>query len=114
MDSLNRARSAVQQVLSRYADLDSAVPAGTEVRTYCAFDTDRDQYLVVRAGWSGQRRVRGIVLHVRIADGKVWLEENGTDREIATELTALGVPAGDIVLGFVHPSLRDGPQAAVA
>jgi hypothetical protein len=42
------------------------------------------------------------------------LEENGTDREIASELAELGVPPRDIVIGFHHPSLRESPPFAVA
>src|SRR5947207_11557759 len=114
MDSLTRYRAAVRQVLSRYADLDDQRQPGADVRTFCAFDGERDQYLVIRVGWSGQRRVKGVVLYVRIDGGKVWLEENGTDREIASELAALGVPPGDIVLGFHHPSLREPAPSAVA
>jgi hypothetical protein len=114
VDQLSRYRAAVRQVLSRYADLDNQGPPTPGVRTFCAFDDERDQYLVVRVGWSGQRRVKGVVLHLRIQDGKVWLEENGTDREIASDLIALGVPAQDIVLGFHHPSLRESPPFAVA
>jgi len=114
MDSLSRYRAAIRQVLSRFANLDDTGRPGIGVHTYCAFDDEHDQYLVVRVGWSGQRRIKGIVLHAHIQDGKVWLEENGTDREIASELTALGVPPEDIVLGFHHPSLRESPPSAVA
>jgi XisI protein len=114
MDSLSPYRAAIRQVLSRYADLANQGGPEADVQTFCAFDEERDQYLVVRLGWSGQRRIKGIVLHLRIHGGKVWLEENGTDREIASELVALGVPPGDIVIGFHHPSLRESPPFAVA
>jgi XisI protein len=114
MDRLTAYRGAVRHVLSHYADLQNQGTSDADVQTYCAFDEGRDQYLVVRVGWSGQRRIKGIVLHLRIHGGKVWLEENGTDREIASELVALGVPSGDIVIGFHHPSLRESPPFAVA
>jgi XisI protein len=114
MDPLSLYRAAIRQVLSRYADLENEGAPAAGVQTFCAFDGERDQYLVVRAGWSGQRRVKGVVLHVRLHDGKVWLEENGTDREIASELVALGVRPADIVLGFHHPSLREPSPSAVA
>jgi hypothetical protein len=114
MDPLSRYRAAVRQVLSRYADLENQGTSETDVRTYCAFDQERDQYLVVRVGWAGQRRVKGVVLYLRIEGGKVWLEENGTDREIASELAALGVAPADIVIGFHHPDLRESPPFAVA
>src|SRR5947209_1038687 len=114
MDQLNAYRASIRHVLSRYANLDSQGPPGPGVKTYCSFDDEHDQYLVIRVGWAGQRRVKGVVLHVRIEDGKVWLEENGTDREIASELVALGVAPRDIVIGFHHPSLRESTPSAVA
>jgi hypothetical protein len=114
MDHLNSYRKAIRQVLSRYANLDGQGPPAPGVNTYCAFDEEHDQYLVVRVGWAGQRRVKGTVLHARIQDGKIWLEENGTDREIATELIGLGVASRDIIIGFHHPSLRESPPSAVA
>lgn len=113
MDSLTGYRSAVRQVLAGSADLENH-GRGDDVATYCAFDEKQDQYIVVRVGWAGQRRVKGIVLHLRICEGKIWIEENGTDREIASELATLGVPPEDIVIGFHHPSLREPGSVAVA
>ncbi|HEX4592498.1 MAG TPA: XisI protein [Gemmataceae bacterium] len=113
MDSLSRAQAAVRDLLSQYADLDSQGPPDG-LQTACVFDDEHGQYLVMRFGWSGQRRVEGILLHVRIHEGTVWLEENGTDRLIADELIARGVPAADIVLGFVPPEFREPLSSAVA
>jgi hypothetical protein len=114
MDPLNHYRAAVRQVLTRYADLENQGPSADGVQTFCAFDGERDQYLVVRVGWSGQRRIKGVVLHLRLHEGKVWVEENGTDRPIASELAGLGVPPADIILGFHHPVLREASPFAVA
>jgi XisI protein len=72
------------------------------------------QSFVVRAGWSGQRRVKGIVLHLRIAGGQVWVEENGTDQDIASELVGLGGRPADVGGGFIHPSLLESLALAVA
>jgi len=114
VDHLSPYRAAICKVLSRYANLENQGAPADGVQTFCAFDEQRDQYLIVRAGWADQRRVKGVVLHVRIHDGKVWLEENGTDRPIANDLAALGVPPADIVLGFQHPALREAFPSAVA
>ena len=42
------------------------------------------------------------------------MEENGTDLDIASELVGLGVRPADVVLGFIHPSLRESPALAMA
>ncbi len=53
-------------------------------------------------GWEGSRRVYGI----SVWSTKIWIQQNNTDREIVSELMALGVPASNIVLGFHPPSAR--------
>jgi hypothetical protein len=70
------------------------------------FDPERQQYQVLHIGWEGSRRVYSVPLHFRLENGKIWIEQNNTDREIASELMELGVPAEHIVLAFHPPSLR--------
>jgi hypothetical protein len=41
-----------------------------------------------------------------IIDGKVWIQHDGTNRPVADELLAAGIPRDDIVLGFQPPDLR--------
>ncbi len=114
MDSLNEVRQAIERLLTEVADRDNVGFVNAEVRTYCLFDRERDQYLVLRLGWQGGRRVKGIVLHVRLEDEVVWIEENWTERPIASELATLGVPPDSIVLGFKPPSLQAHSETAVA
>ncbi len=38
--------------------------------------------------------------HLDILDGKIWIQNDGTNRPIAVELERSGVPKEDIVLGF--------------
>jgi hypothetical protein len=80
----------------------------------CAFDEERDQYLVILTGWHNRERVRTDYLHVRIRDGKVWIEEDNTEEGIATELVRVGVPREDIVLAFHPPELRHLTEFAPA
>jgi len=54
------------------------------------------------------------VLHLLNTGGQVWVEENGTDLDIASELVGLGARPTDAVLGFIHPSLRESPALAMA
>jgi hypothetical protein len=50
--------------------------------------------------------VYSVPLHLSLENGKIWIQQNNTDREIASELMDLGVPASDIVLGFHPPAAR--------
>jgi hypothetical protein len=51
---------------------------------------------------------------IRIQDGKVWIEIDGTEDGIANHLLAAGVPKEDIVLGFQPPEMRKHTEFAVA
>jgi hypothetical protein len=45
-------------------------------------------------------------LHLDIRDGKIWVQQNTTERQVAHDLMAMGVPKEDIVLGFQAPNMR--------
>ena len=53
-------------------------------------------------------------LHVRLKEGKVWVEEDMTEEGIANYWVKAGVPKEDIVLAFQHPSMRPLTEFAVA
>ena len=77
------------------------------------FDRERDHYQLVYVGWQGALRVYGVVLHVDIIDGKIWVQQDGTEAGIANQLVELGVPKQDIVLGFDPPMMRDLTDFAI-
>lgn len=43
----------------------------------------------------------------------LWIQHDGTEIGIATQLLELGVPADDIVLGFQAPDIRPYTEFAV-
>jgi hypothetical protein len=49
-----------------------------------------------------------------LIDGKIWIQYDGTEEGVATELLEAGVPKAHIVLGFRHPSERKYSGLAVA
>jgi hypothetical protein len=65
-------------------------------------------------GWRKHKRVRDTYLVVRIKNGKIWIEDDGTEEGIANKLVAAGVPKSDIVLAFQHPERRHLTEFAVA
>lgn len=116
MDQLTRYRTIIKSLMSEFVDIVTRQPrrGGQEVDTYCAFDDERGQYLLMTVGWSGDRRVRGTTLYVRLHDGKFWVEEDWTEDGIATALVRAGVPRHDIVLAFHPPAMRPHTEFAVA
>jgi hypothetical protein len=77
---------------------------GIEVQR--VFDEGNGQYMLLYVGWDGNRRVHKTILHVRLRDDKIWIEEDDTEEGIATALVRAGVPQQDVVLAFHAPKLR--------
>ncbi|HAA31595.1 MAG TPA: hypothetical protein DCE56_32705 [Cyanobacteria bacterium UBA8553] len=46
------------------------------------------------------------IIHLRLKDQKIWIEEDWTEDGIAIALLQAGVPHEDIVLAFHPPRLR--------
>lgn len=115
MDRLEKYRTLIMSHLSSLADLVRAQrpPEQTGVDCECAFDERRDQYLLLKIGWAGGRRVRATTLHVRIRNERIWIEEDMTEEGLAAQLLRDGVPPSDIVLAFQPPSNRRHTEFAV-
>lgn len=95
-------RTWIQQLLTEQAKRGS----DQNVEAQTLFDQTHDHYQLIYIGWHNQRRIFGPVLHLDIKDGKIWIQWNGTEDDIAAQLVALGVPAQDIVLGFQPSFIR--------
>lgn len=100
MDRVDRYRQIVRRVIDEYAEWR---PSHGEIASEAIVDAERDHYEVMHVGWDKERRIHGSVIHLDIIDGKVWIQHDGTDRPVAEELLAAGIPREDIVLGF-HPA----------
>ena len=99
-DKLTHYRSILTRLIREYA---SHRPANGQIETEAVIDRDNDHYEVLHVGWDGVRPVHGSVVHVDIHDGTLWVQYEGTNRPIAEELAAAGVPNQDIILAF-HPA----------
>lgn len=102
MDPLTQYRQHIENLLKEHAALvwDNRIQAET------IFDTKHDHYQLVYVGWRNSKRVYGVVLHIDLIDGKIWIQQDGTEIGIANKLVELGVPQNDIVLAFDPPNLR--------
>jgi XisI protein len=77
-------------------------------------DTAHHRYQVVTIGWDKNKFIHDCPIHIDIIDGKVWIQRNMTEIDIATVLTQEGVAKSDIVLGFLTPKMREYSDYAIA
>jgi hypothetical protein len=111
MANLEQYSQNVQKILQEYAAFSKDEQ---EVETELIFDTTRNHYQLVHVGWQNDRRIYGCIIHLDIKDGKIWLQHNGTENDIAEELVEMGVPKTDIVIGFHSPFKRQFTEYAVS
>lgn len=109
MDKLEQYRHAIKKILTGYYEITNTKVRETtefEVSDRLAFDETRDQYLWFRFGWDDKKQIQYIIIYLCIKNGKVWVEEDATNLCVVDDLLSAGIPQGDIVLGFHHPSKR--------
>jgi len=109
MDTLTHYREIVKKVIEEYAD----EPDSSGIRTELVFDEKIDHYALVETGWEGLDRIEGMIIHIDIIDGKIWIQHDGTEQGVALDLEVLGVPKNHIVLGFHAPVKRPFTEYAV-
>jgi hypothetical protein len=110
MAQVDTYRAQVQTLLKQYLE---ERPAADDVEMQLVVDTKHDHYQLVNVGWLNKRRIYGCILHIDIKDDKIWIQHNGTERLVAEELVALGIPKDQIVLGFHSPYKRQFTEFAV-
>lgn len=103
MVKLEEYREQVKQILIKYSQYK---PSYGEVEIEQIFDIERDRYQIVSVGWNNQKRIYGCMMHLDIKDDKIWIQQNTTEVDLASELIDMGVPKHDIVIGFHTPKMR--------
>jgi hypothetical protein len=79
-------------------------------------DLLRNHYQLIRIGWGKDDDfIHHTIFHFDIKpDGKVWIQANWTDIDVAQELVERGLEKSDIVIGFQPPRHRQYTGYAVA
>ncbi|MCC3417619.1 MAG: XisI protein [Microcoleus sp. PH2017_29_MFU_D_A] len=113
MDKLEYYRHLIRKVLTEYYEL-GAKSSNSTLESALIFDERHDHYLLVVMGWEGQERIKGNTIHVRLRDGKIWIEEDWTEDGVVTDFLQAAVPREDIVLAFHPPHLRQYTEFAIA
>ena len=111
MDKLNQYWQIIQKIVAEHAQYK---PSYGAIETIQICDLEHDNYLLIGMGWDRTGRVHDVVLHLRIKDGKIWVEWDGIEQGITQELLEAGVLKEDIVLGFYRPERRAITEFAVA
>jgi hypothetical protein len=110
LETLSHYRQVITTILSDLAEGTSQ----DAVETLSLFDSTHDNYLLLATGWDGVRRIHHIIAHLRIRNGKIWVEADNTDAELVSQLLDYGVPKEAIVLAFYSPQKRALTEFAVA
>lgn len=111
MDKLDHYRSLIKQLLRKENEIK---PSNIEVESLLVFDDEHSSYQLMFLGWQKSFRTHGAVIHARLHNGKIYIEEDGTEEGFATALLEAGVPKEDIVLAFHAPWKRPYTEFAVA
>ncbi len=111
MEKLARYSAILTQLIAQEAQRVSTHPE-IEVCQIC--DPVRHHYQLLYLGWQGVKRVFTPMIHLRLHNGKVWVEQDGTEDGVANHLLAAGIPREEIVLAFYSPQKRPYTEFAVA
>jgi hypothetical protein len=111
MDRVNELRDIIKNVIRKYAAIP---PSQDEIEVDTVFDDVENHYQLWHIGWERKKRVHGCVLHIKIKDGKLWIQHDGIGHGITDELLEAGVKHEEIVLAFFRPSERKHLPFAVA
>jgi XisI protein len=104
MDKLTQYKQIVGQLVAFVATL---VPSDEQVETQVIADDKNGHYLLFSVGWNQYIREHAPFVHIDVQkEGKVWIQHDGTDLNLALMLTEKGVSKDDIILAFHHPARR--------
>ena len=111
MDKLQQYRNIIQQILTEQAH---PYTYSNDVEAEIICDTEHDRYQLAYVGWKAQQRIFSVILHFDIKDGKIWIQHNGTEFDIAIKLAEMGIAKQNIVNGFHSSYMRQFTEFAVS
>jgi hypothetical protein len=111
MVKLKRYEKAILRILEDYTQIRYS---NIDAENKLVADKQNHRYQVVTVGWDKNKFVHDCPMHFDIIDGKIWIQRNMTEIDVATELIQQGVAKSDIVLGFLSPKMREYSDYAIA
>ncbi len=110
MDKLESYRQILRDIVCRHAQYKLS---NSNIESLPICDLANDNYLLLSLGWGEHGRVHNVIFHLRIRNGKIWVEEDGIEYGIVQDLLDAGIPKEDIVLAFYRPERRRLTEFAV-
>ena len=95
-----------QAIISALQDYINFLGDDPDTQTQLVIDEKSDRYLLIELGWQSDLRIYDTLIHLDIINHKIWIQQDGTEDGIASELVALGIPKQQIVLGFKSEQRR--------
>lgn len=115
IDNLTNKLTFYRQVICDFLQEQAQViPIGGMIEAETLFDSQNDRYLLLHLGWNNQQRIYGVVIHLELRDGKIWIQQNTTDFSVADLLLGRGIPKEDIILGLKPAFVREYTGFGVA
>ena len=111
MENIAQYSALLTQIIAEEAE---RVSTHTNLEICQICDPVRHHYQLLYLGWQDLRRVFSPMIHLRIHNGKIWIEQDGTEEGVATQLLAAGIPHDAIVLAFHSPHKRPFTEFAAA
>lgn len=111
MEERGRYTAILRQVVEQEAGKE---PSHDAVEAFALSDDEHGHYQVLHLGWGREGRVFAVIIHLRLHNGKVYIERDGTEEGVATTLMAAGIPPEAIVLAFYPERKRAMTGFAVA
>ena len=84
---MNEYRRVIRELIQYYAQFK---PARGIVETELIFDESNDHYGLIHNGWNGIYRIHGNILLIDIRKGKIWIQHDGAEDGVASQLVAAG------------------------
>ncbi len=111
MDATERDRDTIESILIEYTKIPYS---HGDFWTEAVFDRTRDRYVLMNVGWDNKKRVHYCLVHIDIINGKLWIQCDGLEHGVASELLEAGIPRDRIVLAFKSLERRRLTDFAVA
>ena len=113
MNKIEKYTEIVSSLLEEYAALFNT--GNSPYEKQLLIDTKHLHFQLQSVGWEGDKFSHSVMLHFDIkANGKIWIQQNWTEDDVAVELLQRGVERTDIVVGFQPPRYRELSGYAVA
>ena len=99
MERVDFYQQCIRQLLKNHADGDSA---DESIESQLVIDTENHHYQILDVGLDGMKRVYHCFVHLDIKDGKIWIQRNMTEADLAQELVEMGVPKEELCWVYIR------------